>query len=48
VWRIRVHTNSVSPPKQTLRPGLKYFVWVRALLADGKTQQSEAVGFIGG
>lgn len=48
VWHKRVRENSVSPPKQTLRPGLKYFVWVRAWLADGKTQQSEAVGFIGG
>jgi anti-sigma factor RsiW len=48
VWHKRVHENSVSPPKQTLRPGLKYFVWVRAWLADGKTQQSAAVGFIGG
>jgi len=48
VWNKRVHENSVNPPKQTLRPGLKYFVWVRALLPDGKTQQSTAVGFIGG
>jgi len=48
IWRKRVHQNSVNPPKQTLRPGLKYFVWVRAWLANGKTQQSAAVGFIGG
>jgi hypothetical protein len=48
VWHKRVHENSVNPPKQTLRPGLKYFVWVRAWLADGRTQQSVAVGFIGG
>ena len=48
IWHTRIQGNSVSPPKQTLRPGLKYFVWVRAWLADGKTQQSAAVGFIGG
>jgi hypothetical protein len=48
VWHKRVHENSVDPPKQALRPGLKYFVWVRAWLANGKTQQSPAVGFIGG
>lgn len=48
IWHTRVRANSVNPPKQTLRPGLKYFVWVRAWLADGKTQQSAAVGFIGG
>jgi hypothetical protein len=48
VWRKRVHENSVNPPKQTLRPGLKYFVWVRSLLPDGTTQQSAAVGFVGG
>jgi hypothetical protein len=48
VWHERVRENSVNPPKQTLRPGMKYFVWVRAWLADGKTQQSAAVGFIGG
>lgn len=48
VWHKRVQENSANPPKQTLRPGLKYFVWVRALLANGKTQQSSAIGFIGG
>lgn len=48
VWRRRIHENSVSPPKQTLKPGLKYFVWVRAWLANGKSQQSQAIGFIGG
>jgi len=48
VWRKRVHENSVNPPRQTLRPGSKYFVWVRAWLANGKTQQSAAVGFVGG
>ena len=48
VWHKRVHETSVNPPKQTLRPGLKYFVWVRAWRADGKTQQSAAVGFISG
>jgi hypothetical protein len=48
VWHKRVHENSVIPPKQTLRPGLKYFVWVRVWLADGKTLQSATVGFIGG
>lgn len=48
VWRKRVQGNSVSLPKKTLRPGLKYFVWVRAWLADGKSQQSQAIGFICG
>jgi hypothetical protein len=48
VWRKRVQENSVKPPNQTLRPGMKYFVWVRALLPDGKTQQSAAVSFIAG
>jgi hypothetical protein len=48
VWRKRVHENSINPPEQTLRPGLKYFLWVRAWLANGKTQQSPAIGFIGG
>ena len=48
VWRKRVHENSVNPPKQTLRAGLKYFVWVRAWLPNGKTEQSAAVAFIGG
>jgi len=48
VWRKRVYENSVDPPKQILRPGLKYFVWVRAWLANGKTLQSPAVAFIGG
>jgi Putative zinc-finger len=48
VWSKRVYENSVNPPKQVLQSGLKYFVLVRALLGNGKTQQSEAVGFMGG
>jgi anti-sigma factor RsiW len=48
VWRKRVHETSVTLPKEVLRPGLKYFVWVRAWLANGQTQQSAAVGFVGG
>ena len=48
VWRKRVHENSVNPPKQVLRPGSKYFVWVRAWLANGKTERSQAISFIGG
>lgn len=48
VWRKRVHENSVNPPKQMLRAGLKYFVWVRAWLPNGKAEQSAAVAFIGG
>ncbi len=48
VWRKRVHENSVNPPKQSLRPGSRYFVWVRVWLANGKSQQSQAIGFIGG
>jgi hypothetical protein len=48
VWSKRVHQNSVIPPKNTLRTGSKYFVWVRAWLANGETQQSAAVDFVGG
>jgi hypothetical protein len=48
VWSKRVQQTSVNPPSQILRPGMKYFVWVRALLPDGKTQQSAAISFIGG
>ena len=48
VWRKRVREVSVKPPAQTLQPGKKYFVWVRALLPDGETQVSAAVSFIGG
>lgn len=48
VWRKRVHENSANPPKDAVRPGSKYFVWVRAWLENGKTQQSQAIGFIGG
>lgn len=48
VWRKRVHDNSATPPKETLHAGVKYFVWVRAWLTNGKTQQSAAVGFVGG
>lgn len=48
VWRKRVHDNSATPPEERLRAGVKYFVWVRAWLANGKTQQSTAVAFIGG
>ena len=48
VWRKRVRDISVRPPIHTLRPGRKYFVWVRAFLPDGDTQVSAAVSFIGG
>lgn len=48
IWQTRLRGKSADPPKQTLRPGQKYFVWVRASLRDGKTLQSAAVGFIGG
>ncbi|HEV2115546.1 MAG TPA: zf-HC2 domain-containing protein [Terriglobales bacterium] len=48
VWRKRVRDVSVRPRIQTLRPGRKYFVWVRALLPDGESQVSAAVSFIGG
>lgn len=47
VWSKRVHENSANAP-QVLRPGMKYFLWVRAFLADGKAEQSDAVAFIGG
>ena len=48
VWRQRVREASVRPATQILRPGRKYFVWVRALLPDGETRLSTAVSFIGG
>lgn len=48
VWHKRVREASVRPPARILRPGRKYFVWVRALLPDGETQLSPAVSFIGG
>lgn len=47
VWRKRVRESSIKLPDRTLRSGVKYFVWVRALLPDGSTQQSAAVNFIG-
>ena len=47
VWRKRVNGNSVNAPRETLRPGFKYFVWVRVWLANGKTYQSPAIGFMG-
>lgn len=48
VWSKRVHENSAKAPDQVLRPGMKYFLWVRAFLANGKEEQSQAVGFVGG
>src|SRR5215469_4214840 len=48
VWRKRVQRNSVNLPKKTLRPGSKYFVWVRAWQVDGKSHQSQAIPFICG
>lgn len=48
VWRKRASGNSVSAPKEILRPGLKYFVWVRVWLSNGTTHQSRAIGFMGG
>ncbi len=48
VWRKRVQETSAKPPSQIVRPGAKYFVWLRALLPGGKTQQSAAVSFVGG
>lgn len=48
VWRKRAREAAVRPPARILRPGRKYFVWIRALLPDGETQVSPAVSFIGG
>lgn len=48
VWQKRVREAWVRPPSRTLRPGKKYFVWVRALLPDGDTQVSPAVSFTAG
>jgi hypothetical protein len=48
VWQERVKDSSASAQMAPLRKGQKYFVWVRAVLPDGKTQESKAVSFIGG
>ena len=46
VWESRTEGNSASLPADVrLAAGQKYFVWVQALLADGKTTKSTAVAF---
>lgn len=40
-----VGTSATAPADAGLKKGTKYFVWVRAVFADGKTQQSEPVSF---
>ena len=49
VWEKKVNGTSVTPPRSvSLTKGNKYFIWVRAVFADGKTQQSDPVGFTAG
>lgn len=49
VWEKKVNATSVAPPSTvTLTRGSKYFIWVRAVFPDGKTQQSDPVGFTAG
>jgi anti-sigma factor RsiW len=49
VWEKKVRATSVAPsPNISLKKGSKYFIWVRAVFLDGKTQQSDPVGFTAG
>ena len=45
VWTGRAQGTQVAIPKQAALKQGKYFVWVRAHLADGKTRKSQAVSF---
>jgi Putative zinc-finger len=49
VWEKTVNgTYVVLPRSVSLTKGSKYFIWVRAAFPDGKTQQSDPVGFTAG
>jgi anti-sigma factor RsiW len=46
LWSLQVDTDHAAIPSHVvIVPGSKYFVLVRAYLADGKTVDSRAVGF---
>jgi hypothetical protein len=46
VWESRTEGNVASlPANLSLSAGQKYFVWVQAFLAEGKTKKSTAVAF---
>lgn len=46
VWESRTEgTSATLPTSLSLQPGRKYFVWVQAVLAEGKTVRSESVAF---
>jgi hypothetical protein len=46
VWETRTEENSAPLPASVSLPtGQKYFVWVQAFLAEGKTTKSTAIGF---
>jgi hypothetical protein len=46
VWEARTEKSSATLPNSLgLQPGRKYFVWVEAALAEGKSVRSESVAF---
>ncbi len=46
VWESRTEGNTTSLPSDvSLQTGQRYFVWVQAFLAEGKTTKSTAVAF---
>jgi len=46
LWEGRAEASQARLPDHVhLQPGRKYFVWVRAYLAEGKTLKSAVVGF---
>jgi hypothetical protein len=46
VWETRTEgTSATLPVNMSPPPGRKYFVWVQAILAEGKTVRSESVAF---
>jgi hypothetical protein len=46
VWEARADgTSATLPSSLSLQPVRKYFVWVEAVLAEGKTVRSESVAF---
>jgi len=47
VWASRADgTSATLPSSLSLQSGRKYFVWVEAVLADGKSVRSESVAFV--
>jgi hypothetical protein len=46
VWEFKTEKTSAALPSGLgLQPGRKYFAWVEAALAEGKTVRSESVAF---